>query len=120
MSNCKYLCIVYSSDIEFETGVPVANTMPLPPVASSIYLHFISKSADLSADDEVMPATLVILVRMYKFLNLCASSTNKRSTPSCSKVTTSSLLLSAYKSFIFFSSFFFSPSSCLIVKFSPF
>ena len=33
---CKYRCMVYSSVILLETGVPVANTTPRPPVNSSM------------------------------------------------------------------------------------
>lgn len=35
VSYCKYLWTEYSSTIEFETGVPVANIVPRLPVISS-------------------------------------------------------------------------------------
>ena len=41
VSGCKYLCIVYNSDIEFETGVPVAKQTPLPLFFSNRYCIFI-------------------------------------------------------------------------------
>lgn len=53
--------MTYNSDIEFETGVPVANTIPLPPVISAIYRHLINRSADLFDDEVLIPATRVIL-----------------------------------------------------------
>ena len=34
---CKYSCITYISHMVLEIGVPVANTMPLPPLSSVIY-----------------------------------------------------------------------------------
>ena len=36
--------MVYNSVILFDTGVPVANVIPFPPVISSMYLHFINLS----------------------------------------------------------------------------
>ena len=54
--------MVYSSVMEFETGVPVANTMPLLPVISSIYRHFRSISEDFCASVVERPATLRIFV----------------------------------------------------------
>lgn len=36
--------MVYISVMELLIGVPVANTTPLPPVSSSMYLHFINRS----------------------------------------------------------------------------
>ena len=38
--------MVYNSVMELLTGVPVANTTPLPPVSSSMYRHFKSISED--------------------------------------------------------------------------
>lgn len=36
--------MMYISVIELEIGVPVAKTMPCPPVSSSMYMHFIYMS----------------------------------------------------------------------------
>jgi len=52
-------------------GVPVANIQPLPPVISSIYLHFINKSLDFCASVVDNPATLRILVIIKRFFVLC-------------------------------------------------
>ena len=54
--------MVYSSVMEFDTGVPVANTMPLLPVISSMYRHFRSISEDFCASEVESPATLRIFV----------------------------------------------------------
>ena len=60
---------VYSSVIELDTGVPVANITPRPPVSSSRYRHFINISDDFWASEVESPATLRILVYRNKFLN---------------------------------------------------
>lgn len=50
MGACDYILkTVYSSTILFEIGVPVANTVPRPPVSSSRYRHFINRSEDFCA-----------------------------------------------------------------------
>lgn len=54
--------MVYSSAMELETGVPVANTTPLPPVSSSMYWHFIYKSEAFKDSVWEMPPTFRILV----------------------------------------------------------
>ena len=54
--------MVYNSVMELETGVPVANTMPLLPVISSMYRHFRSMSEDFCASVVERPATLRIFV----------------------------------------------------------
>ena len=58
----RYRMTVYSSVIELLTGVPVANTTPLPPVISSIYRHFINISEDFCASEVDRPATFRIFV----------------------------------------------------------
>ena len=81
---------VYNSVILLETGVPLANTTPRPPVTSSRYRHFINISLLRWASDVDNPATFRIFVYKNRFLYAWLSSTNSRSTPSCSKVITSS------------------------------
>ena len=54
--------------MELLTGVPVANTMPRPPVISSIYRHLRNMSLDFCASAVESPATLLIFVKMNKFL----------------------------------------------------
>jgi hypothetical protein len=48
--------------MEFDTGVPVANTIPFPPVTSSMYWHFMNISEDFWASEVDSPATLRIFV----------------------------------------------------------
>ena len=110
---------VYNSVILLETGVPLANTTPRPPVTSSRYRHFINISLLRWASDVDNPATFRIFVYKNRFLYAWLSSTNSRSTPSCSKVITSSfrsvfssLSNLAWRDFRVF-------SICLMVKFSP-
>ena len=114
---CKYRCMVYISVMELLIGVPVAKTIPFPPVISSIYLHFMYISELFTASDCPMPATFRILVWRNKFLNPCASSTKSLSTPNSSKVITSSFLKSSFSFSSLASSFFFVFSSCFTVKF---
>ena len=57
--------------------------------------------------------------RFAQFLNACDSSTNRRSTPNCSKVTTSSLRSSERSFSSLASSVFRVFSICLMEKFSP-
>ena len=54
--------MVYNSVILFDTGVPVANVIPFPPVISSMYLHFINISELFCASVCEMPATFRIFV----------------------------------------------------------
>ena len=54
--------MVYNSVIEFETGVPVANTTPRLSVISSIYRHLSSISEDFWASVADSPATFRIFV----------------------------------------------------------
>ena len=75
---------VYNSVILLETGVPLANTTPRPPVTSSRYRHFINISLLRWASDVDNPATFRIFVYKNRFLYAWLSSTNSRSTPSCS------------------------------------
>ena len=100
-------------------GVPVANTMPFPPVISSGYWHFIYRSDDFCASVCWIPATLRIFVWRNKFLKLCASSTNILSMPSSSKVTTLSLLGEFRSLSSFASRFRFVFSSCLTLNWLP-
>ena len=73
-SSCKvrgwrYVCIVYISVIELDIGVPVAKTIPLSPLCSSlIYSHFNCKSVALPLAAVEIPDTLFILVYKNKFL----------------------------------------------------
>ena len=67
--------MVYSSVMLLLTGVPVANTMPLPPVISSMYRHFRNISDDFCDSVCESPATFRIFVYKNKFLKECASST---------------------------------------------
>ena len=57
-----FIQIKNAKTMELLTGVPVANTVPLLPVISSIYLHFMNMSEDFCASVVWMPATLVIFV----------------------------------------------------------
>ena len=93
-SYCRYLWIVYNSVILLLTGVPVANVIPLPPVISSIYRHLLYISIAFCDSLCATPATFLIFVYKNKFLKPCDSSTNNLSTPSSSKVTTSSFFFS--------------------------
>ena len=54
--------MVYNSVMEFETGVPVANTTPRLSVISSIYRHLSSISEDFWASVADSPATFRIFV----------------------------------------------------------
>ena len=105
--------------MELDTGVPVANTTPRPPVSSSIYRHFINISEDFCASEVERPATLRIFVNKKRFLKACASSTNSRSTPSCSKVITSSFRSEARSLSSLACRLFRVFSICLMVKDSP-
>ena len=60
--------MTYISVIELEIGVPVAKTMPCPPVTSSRYMHFISISLLFWLSVWEIPATLRILVAIMAFL----------------------------------------------------
>ena len=93
VSLCRYRIMVYNSVMELLMGVPVAKITPRPPVFSSRYWHFIYISEDFWASVVEIPATFCIFVYKKRFLYECASSTNSRSTPSCSKVTTSSFFV---------------------------
>ena len=101
------------------TGVPVANTIPLPPFSSVIYWHLSCISVDFFAPELLIPATLFIFENMARFLKPCASSTMIESIPSSSKVIRSSFLLSSVSSLICSSNLFFCASICLIVQRSP-
>lgn len=61
--------MVYNSVILFDTGVPVANVIPFPPVISSMYLHFINISELFCASVCEMPATFRIFVYKKGFCN---------------------------------------------------
>ena len=52
----------------FDMGVPVAKVIPLPPVTSSIYWHFINMSELFCASVWDIPATLRIFVYKKRFL----------------------------------------------------
>ena len=51
-----------------DTGVPVANTVPRPPVCSSRMRHFMNRSEDFMASLWAMPLTFRILVWKNRFL----------------------------------------------------
>ena len=65
---CRYRIMMYISVIELEIGVPVANTMPCPPVSSSMYMHFMYMSLAFWLSVWEIPATRVILVVTIAFL----------------------------------------------------
>ncbi len=111
--------MVYNSVMELLIGVPVAKVIPRPPVSSSMYRHFVYISVDFCASVCPIPATLRIFVYRKRFLKLSASSTNSRSAPSSSKVTTSSFLLSSFRRCSLVSRLFRVFSICLMVKVSP-
>ena len=111
--------MVYNSVILFDTGVPVANVIPLPPVISSIYRHFINISELFCASVCEMPATFLIFVYKKRFLNAWLSSTKSLSMPSCSNVTTSSFLVWSFNLSSFAFSVFFVFSICLTVYCCP-
>ena len=92
---CKYRCMVYISAMELLIGVPVAKTMPFPPVISSRYWHFMYKSIALCELLFEIPETFDILVATKRFLKRWASSTKSLSTPISSNVTTSSFGVSS-------------------------
>lgn len=72
------------------SGVPVAKITPLPPVFSSRYLHLRKRSSAFCEAELEIPATFCNFVATNRFLNSWASSMNRRSIPSCSKVSVSS------------------------------
>ena len=101
-------------------GVPVAKVTPFPPVSSSIYWHLANISEDFCASVWAIPATFRIFVYRNKFLYAWLSSTNNRSTPSSSKVTTLSFLELSFSFCRRTDSIFFDFSICLMVYCSPF
>ena len=119
VSFCRKLCMTYISHIVLLIGVPVANTMPLPPFNSLMYSHFKNISMALWLPVPVIPETFILL-KMARFLNACASSTIIESMPSSSKVIRSSFLSSEVIFLICSSSRFFCDSICLIVHRSLF
>ena len=117
---CKYNCITYISHMVLEIGVPVANTIPLPPLSSVIYWHLSCISVAFFAPVPLIPDTLFIFENMDRFLKLWASSTIMESIPNSSNVIKSSFELSSVSSFNCCSNFFFWLSICFTVQRSPF
>ena len=88
MSNLgeTYFIMVYASAIVFVTGVPVAKNTPCP--LRLLWMDCVLMDMLIARCDSpfLIPLMLAFLVTRGVFLNMCASSTRRASTPISSKV----------------------------------